>query len=61
MIDVLLICMYVIVGTIITYLIIPSLFYLCVKMGILAIHKTKKEIKEKENQNEQEKRTNRET
>ena len=61
MIDILYISLYIIIGISIAFWVIPRIFYICVKMGILAIYQTKKNIKEKENQNEQEDRTNRKT
>ena len=55
MIELIQISLYIILGLFIAFWAIPRIFYICVKMAVLAIHNTKKNIKEKENQNEQEK------
>lgn len=52
---------YIFLGLVACFWVIPRIFYICVKMGILAIHNTKKNIKEKEEQNEQENGTTRKT
>jgi len=43
-----LICFCLFVGAFVAFWVVPRVFYICIKMGILAIHNTKKKIKEKE-------------
>jgi len=39
-------CLFI--GAFVAFWVVPRVFYICVKMGILAEHNTKKKIKEKE-------------